>query len=69
MDCLCGLPAVIAGSVTIINATRCLILWEGDDVVQIPTSALFRYRDRWGLITRSEYERRKDGISRRSLIH
>ncbi|UHD17646.1 efflux RND transporter periplasmic adaptor subunit [Thiocapsa bogorovii] len=25
------------------------ILWEGDDVVQIPTSALFRYRDRWAV--------------------
>ena len=36
VDCLCGLPAVIAGSVTIINATMCLILLEGDDVVQIP---------------------------------
>jgi|GEM_PF-5280546 HlyD family secretion protein len=44
-----GLPAVIASSVTIINATRCFILWEGDDVVQIPTSALFRHRDRWGV--------------------
>ena len=25
------------------------ILWEGDDVLQIPTSALFRHNDQWAL--------------------
>jgi HlyD family secretion protein len=44
------------------------ILWEGEDVLQVPTSALFRYQDGWAafVIEEGRAQRRKVEVGHRS---
>ena len=46
------------------------ILWEGEDVVQVPTSALFRSDDRWAVfvVEDSRAVQREVEIGRRSRL-
>jgi HlyD family secretion protein len=47
------------------------LLWEGDDVLQVPASALFRYRDGWAVfvVEDSRARRRVVELGHRSGLH
>lgn len=43
-------------------SSPCTDLWEGDDIVQIPTSAWFRVEDRWSVFVIDARRERIQGV-------